>query len=197
MFCGLVSLVWIVVPFSAFCHILGYFSLAWLFHLLLISMDVGIIYLIQRETHDRLLASLFKILMPLISCTPYESFFLYNLITIRSSVFHNWKNLECSDHLTSVFVCFLFSYLQWFYGLPFLSYEKTFVFVLKLFSFPIFWWLFCRYSRMPGELMPNLIISLRARIEEGFPLKTDQTGLLVSFASFNSILGGSLEDVMK
>lgn len=44
--------------------------------------------------------------------------------------------------------------------------------------------------------MPNVIISLRARIEEGFPLKTDQTGLLVSFASFNSILGGNLEDVM-
>ncbi|GAY57189.1 hypothetical protein CUMW_177510 [Citrus unshiu] len=76
---------------------------------IIMQLHNGIIYLIQRETHDRLLASLFKILMPLISCTPY--------------------------------------------------------------------------SRMPGELMLNLIISLRARIEEGFPLKTDQTGLLVAAIS--------------
>ena len=34
---------------------------------------VGILYLIQRETHSRLLASLFKILMLLVSSTPYES----------------------------------------------------------------------------------------------------------------------------
>lgn len=30
--------------------------------------------------------------------------------------------------------------------------------------------------------MRTVITSLRARIEEGFPLKNDQTGLLVSFA---------------
>lgn len=34
---------------------------------------VGILYLIQRETHSRLLASLFKIVMLLVSSTPYES----------------------------------------------------------------------------------------------------------------------------
>lgn len=33
---------------------------------------VGILYLIQRESHSRLMASLFKILMLLISSTPYE-----------------------------------------------------------------------------------------------------------------------------
>lgn len=47
--------------------------------------------------------------------------------------------------------------------------------------FPVSWWLFCRYSRMPGQLMQTVITSLRARIEEGFPFKNDQTGLLVSF----------------
>lgn len=34
---------------------------------------------------------------------------------------------------------------------------------------------------MPGELLPRVITSLRLRVEEGFPLKNDQTGLLVSF----------------
>ncbi|KAH9718798.1 DUF4042 domain-containing protein [Citrus sinensis] len=51
---------------------------------IIMQLHNGIIYLIQRETHDRLLASLFKILMPLISCTPYESFFSYNLITVAA-----------------------------------------------------------------------------------------------------------------
>lgn len=40
------------------------------------------------------------------------------------------------------------------------------------------------YSRMPGELLPKVIMSLHARINEGFPFKNDKTGLLVS-ASFS------------
>ncbi|KAJ0049462.1 hypothetical protein Pint_14954 [Pistacia integerrima] len=67
---------------------------------ILMQLHDGIIYLIQRETHHRLLTSLFKILMLLISCTPY--------------------------------------------------------------------------SRMPGELLPTVITSLRSRVEEGFPFKSDQ-----------------------
>lgn len=39
------------------------------------------------------------------------------------------------------------------------------------------------YSRMPGELLPKVIMSLHAGINEGFPFKNDKTGLLVS-ASF-------------
>ncbi|XP_044485404.1 HEAT repeat-containing protein 6 isoform X2 [Mangifera indica] len=76
---------------------------------ILMQLHSGIVYLIQRETHDRLLTSLFKILMLLISCTPY--------------------------------------------------------------------------SRMPGELLPRVITSLRLRVEEGFPLKNDQTGLLAAAIS--------------
>ncbi|XP_010496653.1 PREDICTED: HEAT repeat-containing protein 6-like [Camelina sativa] len=34
------------------------------------------------------------------------------------------------------------------------------------------------YSRMPGELLPKVITSLHARINEGFPFKNDKTGLL-------------------
>ncbi|GMH13272.1 hypothetical protein Nepgr_015113 [Nepenthes gracilis] len=33
------------------------------------------------------------------------------------------------------------------------------------------------YSRMPGELLPTVLSSLRARINEGFPFRSDQTGL--------------------
>ncbi|CAH8317896.1 unnamed protein product [Eruca vesicaria subsp. sativa] len=36
------------------------------------------------------------------------------------------------------------------------------------------------YSRMPGELLPKVIKSLHARINEGFPFKNDKTGLLVA-----------------
>ncbi|CAL5376044.1 unnamed protein product [Camellia sinensis] len=71
---------------------------------ILMQLHTGILYLIQHETHGGLLALLFKILMLLISSTPY--------------------------------------------------------------------------SRMPGDLMPNLISSLRARIEEGFPPRSDETNLL-------------------
>ncbi|PRQ16798.1 hypothetical protein RchiOBHm_Chr7g0188131 [Rosa chinensis] len=39
---------------------------------ILMQLHTGILYLIQRETHSRLLASLFKILMLLISSTPYS-----------------------------------------------------------------------------------------------------------------------------
>ncbi|KAL5833246.1 hypothetical protein ACOSQ3_016920 [Xanthoceras sorbifolium] len=76
---------------------------------ILMQLHSGVLYLIQRETHDRLLASLFKILMLLVSCTPY--------------------------------------------------------------------------SRMPGELLPMVITSLQARIEEGFPFKSDQSNLLAAAIS--------------
>lgn len=54
----------------------------------------GILYLIQRETHSRLLASLFKILMLLLSSTPYGSsplsdliiFWLISLFSTRCTV---------------------------------------------------------------------------------------------------------------
>ncbi|CAN8276875.1 unnamed protein product [Cochlearia groenlandica] len=36
------------------------------------------------------------------------------------------------------------------------------------------------YSRMPGELLPKVIMSLHAKINEGFPFKNDKTGLLVA-----------------
>ncbi|KAM5571444.1 hypothetical protein ABKV19_011838 [Rosa sericea] len=39
---------------------------------ILMQLHTGILYLIQRETHSRLLASLYKILMLLISSTPYS-----------------------------------------------------------------------------------------------------------------------------
>ncbi|TXG50166.1 hypothetical protein EZV62_022690 [Acer yangbiense] len=76
---------------------------------ILMQLHSGFLYLIRRETHDRLLASLFKILILLISCTPY--------------------------------------------------------------------------SRMPVELLPTVITSLQARIEEGFPFKSDQNNLLAAAIS--------------
>lgn len=39
------------------------------------------------------------------------------------------------------------------------------------------------YSRMPQELLPEVITSLQARIEEGFPFKNDQAGLLAAAVS--------------
>ncbi|XWS38094.1 hypothetical protein CRYUN_Cryun19dG0101100 [Craigia yunnanensis] len=77
--------------------------------LILMQLHTGILYLIQHETNSRLLVLVFKILMLLISCTPY--------------------------------------------------------------------------SRMPGELLLNVILSLQARIEAGFPFKSDQTGLQVAAIS--------------
>uniref|UniRef100_A0A5B7A0N8 Putative HEAT repeat-containing protein 6 n=1 Tax=Davidia involucrata TaxID=16924 RepID=A0A5B7A0N8_DAVIN len=73
---------------------------------ILMQLHTGILYFLLHETHSGLLAASFKILMLLISSTPY--------------------------------------------------------------------------SRMPGELLPTVISSLLARIEEGFPFRSDQTGLLVS-----------------
>ncbi|XVF53243.1 hypothetical protein PTKIN_Ptkin05aG0084100 [Pterospermum kingtungense] len=76
---------------------------------ILMQLHTGILYLIQHETNSRLLVLVFKILMLLISCTPY--------------------------------------------------------------------------SRMPGDLLPKVISSLQARIEAGFPFKSDQTGLQVAAIS--------------
>ncbi|XP_057510262.1 uncharacterized protein LOC130792729 isoform X1 [Actinidia eriantha] len=78
---------------------------------ILMQLNTGVLYLIQHETHSGLLASLFKILMLLISSTPY--------------------------------------------------------------------------SRMPGHLLPAVISSLRARIEEGFSFRSDQTNLLA--VAFNCL----------
>ncbi|CAN1139196.1 hypothetical protein LINPERHAP2_LOCUS11114 [Linum perenne] len=39
---------------------------------MLMQLHTGLLHLIKQETHSRLLASLFKILMLLISATPYE-----------------------------------------------------------------------------------------------------------------------------
>ncbi|XP_021274684.1 uncharacterized protein LOC110409597 isoform X2 [Herrania umbratica] len=76
---------------------------------ILMQLHTGILYLIQHESNCRLLMLVFKILMLLISCTPY--------------------------------------------------------------------------SRMPVELLPKVIMSLQARIEAGFPFKSDQTGLQVAAIS--------------
>uniref|UniRef100_A0A7N1A0M5 DUF4042 domain-containing protein n=1 Tax=Kalanchoe fedtschenkoi TaxID=63787 RepID=A0A7N1A0M5_KALFE len=74
--------------------------------LILMQLHRGVLYLIERETHGRLLASIFRILLLLIQSTPY--------------------------------------------------------------------------SRMPSDLLPNVIASLRLKIEQGFPFKYDQTGLQVA-----------------
>lgn len=71
---------------------------------ILMELHTGVLHLIQRERHTGLLTSSFRILLLLISSTPY--------------------------------------------------------------------------SRMPGELLPRVLQSLRLRIEEGFPFKNDQTSLL-------------------
>jgi hypothetical protein len=54
---------------------------------------VGILFLVQRETHGRLLASLFKILMLLVSSTPYESSSLSDLIFFKPFSFTLLDNL--------------------------------------------------------------------------------------------------------
>ncbi|XP_022722364.1 HEAT repeat-containing protein 6 isoform X2 [Durio zibethinus] len=76
---------------------------------ILMQLHTGILHLIQHETNSRLLVLVFKILMLLISCTPY--------------------------------------------------------------------------LRMPGDLLLKVILSLQARIEAGFPFKSDQTGLQVAAIS--------------
>lgn len=71
---------------------------------ILMQLHSGILYLVKRETHNGLLVSLFKVLMLLISATPY--------------------------------------------------------------------------ARMPGELLPAVISTLRLRMIDGFPAGTDQSGLM-------------------
>ena len=39
------------------------------------------------------------------------------------------------------------------------------------------------YSRITGELLPKVILSLQRRIEAGFPFKSDQTGLQIAAIS--------------
>ena len=56
-----------------------------------------------------------------------------------------------------------------------------FVVFYSIFTSLVCFVVFYRYARMPEELLPTLIMSLRARVEEGFPFKSDQTSLLVSF----------------
>ncbi|KAF9603761.1 hypothetical protein IFM89_037847 [Coptis chinensis] len=73
---------------------------------ILMQLHTGILYLLQRESHNGLLATLFKVLMLLISATPY--------------------------------------------------------------------------ARMPEELLPSVISTLRSKMIDGFPSRTDQAGLLVS-----------------
>ncbi|CAN1779468.1 HEAT repeat-containing protein 6 [Linum perenne] len=73
---------------------------------MLMQLHAGLLHLIKQETHSRLLASLFKILMLLISATPY--------------------------------------------------------------------------SRMPAELLPRIVTSLLEGMEQGFPVKGDQSGLLAA-----------------
>ncbi|PIA35013.1 hypothetical protein AQUCO_03700336v1 [Aquilegia coerulea] len=70
----------------------------------LMQLHSGILYLVQREVHNGLLASLFKVLILLISATPY--------------------------------------------------------------------------ARMPEELLPEVISALRLRMINGFPSRTDQSGLM-------------------
>ena len=36
-----------------------------------------------------------------------------------------------------------------------------------------------RYSKMPPDLLPTVVTSLKRRIEDGFRFKNDETGLLV------------------
>ncbi|KAL9669384.1 hypothetical protein QQ045_006931 [Rhodiola kirilowii] len=74
--------------------------------LILMQLHKGVLYLIERETHGGLLASLFRVLLLLIQSTPY--------------------------------------------------------------------------SRMPADLLPNVIVFLRLKIEKGFTFKYDQTGLQVA-----------------
>ncbi|PRQ16797.1 hypothetical protein RchiOBHm_Chr7g0188121 [Rosa chinensis] len=59
---------------------------------ILMQLHTGILYLVQRQTHSRLLASLFKILMLLISSTPYlfsnRSIFIVNVFFFLFSMSH-------------------------------------------------------------------------------------------------------------
>lgn len=52
--------------------------------------------------------------------------------------------------------------------------------LIQLFKFLILLISSTPYSRMPGDLLPKVIMSLHARIKEGFPFKNDKTGLLAA-----------------
>ncbi|KAF8114014.1 hypothetical protein N665_0043s0084 [Sinapis alba] len=52
--------------------------------------------------------------------------------------------------------------------------------LIQLFKFLLLLLSSTPYSRMPGDLLPKVIMSLHARIKEGFPFKNDKTGLLVA-----------------
>ncbi|KAL0727009.1 hypothetical protein Bca4012_023102 [Brassica carinata] len=52
--------------------------------------------------------------------------------------------------------------------------------LIQLFKFLLLLISSTPYSRMPGDLLPKVIMSLHARIKEGFPFKNDKTGLLVA-----------------
>lgn len=72
-----------MLPFSSlsFCFLFTFFSASFLY-------DVGTLHLIQCETNSRLLVLVYKILMLLISCTPYVS--SIKMFTI-SLFFSSWK----------------------------------------------------------------------------------------------------------
>lgn len=59
---------------------------------ILMQLHTGILYLIQRESHSRLMASLFKILMLLISSTPYSRMPGELLPTVFTSLQERIKN---------------------------------------------------------------------------------------------------------
>ncbi|XP_062025564.1 uncharacterized protein LOC133741867 [Rosa rugosa] len=69
---------------------------------ILMQLHTGILYLVQRQTHSRLLASLFKILMLLISSTP-------NLFSNRSIFIVNVFFFLFSMSHVCLFVCLIFS----------------------------------------------------------------------------------------
>ncbi|KAI8569955.1 hypothetical protein RHMOL_Rhmol02G0318400 [Rhododendron molle] len=105
---------------------------------ILMQLHTGVLYLIQHETHSVLLASSFKILMLLISSTPYSR----DLVPIVPRAFQVWED------------------------------NKQSCLTVQLRNVVL------RYSRMPENLLPSLISSIRARVEEGFPQRSDQASLL-------------------
>lgn len=113
---------------------------------------------------------------------------MHQWLLVDTSQFANWHVmiLEASDDIflfTSV--CFQWWLIHWL--------SRTLMLDIPAFvcSASIFWEnavcnfvMFCRYSRMPTELLPTVITCLQEKIEEGFPFKSDQTGLLVVICVF-------------
>ncbi|KAF7150789.1 hypothetical protein RHSIM_Rhsim02G0255700 [Rhododendron simsii] len=181
---------------------------------ILMQLHTGVLYLIQHETHSVLLASSFKILMLLISSTPYSRDLVY-LLPIVPRAFQVWEdnkqscltvqliNVVLSTLAKSVSKCSAMSrglkmevsgeqsssQIQGKLkediedmrikanqvGHPGVSanagvnHRKSLIVVLIAMG---------RYSRMPENLLPTLISSIRARVEEGFPQRSDQASLL-------------------